>query len=420
MLHLTGPVLADDGAGCWRALPEAWVFEGKILYSEPDGVGQGWQEISGWAIPGLADVHAHIGLGADGEVDRETAEQQALAEARKGVLLIRDAGSPQDTRWVQGRDDLPRLIRAGRHVARPKRYTRNFARELEDVSDLPEALAEEARSGDGWVKLVADWIDRDTGVLGPLWPDEVLVDAFAAVHESGARVTAHSFCREAIDGLLEAGIDCIEHGTGMDSDHISEAARRGIAVTPTMIQIDRFEEFAQRGDARFPEYAAQMRAMYVRREEQFAAFVDAGLTILPGSDAGGELPHGLVPKELARWVSIGMPAAEALHRGAARARQYLATPRHPELDEGLSLLRHLARSEAESQDPGAYVGSASVPGFCDSGLRPPRRMTSDDEIGWLRDGDSADLALYPSDPREDISVLETPSAVILRGAVIGG
>ena len=31
MLHLTGPVLADDGAGGWRALPEAWVFEGKIL-----------------------------------------------------------------------------------------------------------------------------------------------------------------------------------------------------------------------------------------------------------------------------------------------------------------------------------------------------------------------------------------------------
>ncbi len=39
------------------------------------------------------------------------------------------------------------------------------------------AMAQEAARGDGWVKIVADWIDRDLGPEGdlrPLWPDDVL------------------------------------------------------------------------------------------------------------------------------------------------------------------------------------------------------------------------------------------------------
>ena len=51
---------------------------------------------------------------------------------------------------------------------------RGFAIELEDEWQLPEALAEQARRGDGWVKLVGDWIDRSAGDLAPLWSDEVL------------------------------------------------------------------------------------------------------------------------------------------------------------------------------------------------------------------------------------------------------
>ncbi|NCD17340.1 MAG: amidohydrolase, partial [Actinobacteria bacterium] len=204
-------------------------------------------ELDGVVLPGLVDVHCHVGLGERGEVARETAEAQALADRDTGVLLIRDAGVPSDTRWIDDRPDLPRIIRAGRHLARPRRYLPGFAEELDDVAALPEAMARNARAGDGWVKLVADWIDRSEGAdsrVRPLWPADVLADGVAAAHAAGARVTAHAFSHEAIDPLLEAGIDCIEHGTGMDADQIAEAARRGIPVTPTMIQVDNFAEFA--------------------------------------------------------------------------------------------------------------------------------------------------------------------------------
>ena len=71
-------------------------------------------------MPGLVDAHCHIGLDAHGAVDEATTEEQAVADRDAGALLLRDCGSPADTRWVHERDDLPRLIRCGRHIARTR------------------------------------------------------------------------------------------------------------------------------------------------------------------------------------------------------------------------------------------------------------------------------------------------------------
>ena len=118
---------------------------------------------------------------------------QAQTDRDAGTLLIRDCGSPVDTRRCEDRADLPEIIRAGRHLGRPKRYIPGLAVELDDPALLPEAVAAQARAGDGWVKLVGDWIDREVGDLAPLWPDDVLVAAIDAAHAAGARVTAHVF-----------------------------------------------------------------------------------------------------------------------------------------------------------------------------------------------------------------------------------
>jgi hypothetical protein len=39
-------------------------------------------------------------------VPDQRAEEHALAERAAGALLLRDAGSPADTRWMDDRDDL--------------------------------------------------------------------------------------------------------------------------------------------------------------------------------------------------------------------------------------------------------------------------------------------------------------------------
>ena len=352
VLHLRGPVLVgpDEIAG------EAWVVGGRITYERPaDDV----TAVDGGVVPGLVDAHCHIGLDAHGAVDEQTSEAQAVADRDAGALLLRDAGSPADTRWVDEREDLPRLVRAGRHIARPKRYLRDFADEVEP-EQLVETVRRQAARGDGWVKLVGDWIDRDTGDLAPCWPLEALRPAITAAHEAGARVTAHCFSEDSLADLVEAGIDCIEHATGLDDRSLHMLAERGVEIVPTLINIDTFPDIAAAAEGKFPAYAAHMRALHERRHATVRAARDAGLPIFAGTDAGGSLAHGRVVDEVLELARAGLPPVDALTAACWSARHWLGR-------DGLS------------------------------------------------EGASADLLVLDGDPRKDLRVLQSPSAVVLRG-----
>jgi imidazolonepropionase-like amidohydrolase len=356
-LHLSGPVVVGPD----EERPTAWVVDGRITYDAPSGRVGDVETVAGWVLPGLVDAHCHIGLDAHGAVDATTSEQQALADRAAGALLLRDAGSPADTRWVDEREDLPRLVRAGRHLARPTRYIRNFAHEIEP-DDLAAYVAVEAQRGDGWVKLVGDWIDREAGDLTPCWPRWALDQAMAAAHEHGARVTAHCFGEESIRDLVEAGIDCVEHATGLTEETIPLLAERGVAIVPTLVNIASFPGIADAGEARYPAYAAHMRELHERRYATVSAARDAGIPIYVGTDAGGSLPHGLVGAEVAELVTAGLSPAEAVAAACWSARSWLGRP-------------------------------------------------------GLEEGESADLVVYAEDPRQSPAVLAHPAAVVLRGVV---
>jgi hypothetical protein len=203
VLRLRGHILTSPDS----QIDDAWVVGGRLTFTAPGPELAGRaHEVTGWVLPGLVDAHCHVGLGPHGEVPPATALQQALADRDAGTLLIRDAGQPGDTRWIDDREDLPVIIRAGRHVARSRRYLRNFGHEIEP-DDLVPYVRKEARRGDGWVKLVGDWIDRDAGDLAPCWPLPALQAAITAAHQEGARVTAHCFGEDCLPDLLAAGID---------------------------------------------------------------------------------------------------------------------------------------------------------------------------------------------------------------------
>jgi imidazolonepropionase-like amidohydrolase len=352
-LRFRGPVLPDGEPR------DLYVVDGRITLEQQPGAETAAE---GWIVPGLVDAHCHLGLDAHGAVDDATTEEQAVADRDAGALLLRDCGSPADTRWVHDRDDLPRLIRCGRHLARTRRYIRDYAHEVEP-DDLVEYVAQEAQAGDGWVKLVGDWISRETGDLAPSFPDEAFAAAIATAHEHGARVTAHCFGETVLPVLIEAGIDCIEHGTGLTTDLVDTMAARGVALVPTAVQLDNFPAYAEAGRAKFPAYADHMLDLHVRRRETIMAAYEAGVAIFAGTDAGGVLPHGGIADEVAELAAYGMPADYALGAASWRARAWLGW--NAELDEGAP----------------------------------------------------ADFVVYPRDPRLDLSVLPEPSAVVLRGRV---
>ena len=355
-LHVRGRALPGGEPVQW------WVDRG-VLSAEPIAHAEtvfGADGDGGWIIPGLVDAHCHVGLGPGGAVDFDQAVEQAETERDRGALLLRDAGSPVDTRSLDDRDDLPRIIRAGRHIARPKRYLPGVPIDVEDESQLPAAVAQQARYGDGWVKLVGDWIDRGAGDLAPLWSDDVLVDAIAAAHAEGARVTAHVFGEDALPGLINAGIDCIEHGTGITDDVIELMLEHGTALVPTLINIENFPGIADAA-SKYPTYAKHMRDLYATCHQRVAAAHDAGVPIFAGTDAGGMIAHGRIGDEVAALRTVGLSATDALGAACWDARVWLGRPA-------------------------------------------------------LEHGAPADLVCYADDPRQP-GVLDHPAVVILRGKV---
>ena len=356
-LHLRGHGLPDDEPVEW------WIVDG-VLSSEPvkdaETVFDG-----GWILPGLVDAHCHVGLGEHGPLDNlDDCIRQAEVERDAGALLLRDCGSPVDTRALADHDDLPDIIRAGRHLARPKRYQRGFAVELDDEAALPAAVAEQARFGDGWVKLVGDWIDRDAGDLAPLWSDEVLKAAIDAAHANGARVTAHVFGEDALPGLIKAGIDCIEHGTGLTDDTVGLMVEYGTALVPTLINIANFPGIADAA-VKFPKYSQHIRALHDRCPSRIGAAREAGVPIYAGTDAGSMVAHGRIADEIDALTGIGMSPTDALGAASWNAREWLGRP-------------------------------------------------------GTRHGAPADLVCFSDDPRQGAAVVGDPDLVLLRGRVFRG
>ena len=356
VLHLSGVVLPE---GEHR---EVWVRDGRFTFDPVPGA----ETVSrgGWLVPGLVDAHCHVGIATGGTPvdDLAAARAQALTERAAGVLALRDCGSPVDTRALDDEVDLPRILRAGRHISAPRRYIPGLAVEVEPAALVAEVRTQ-ARRGDGWVKLIGDWIDRGLGDLGPQWPREALDAAIAAAHEEGARVTAHTFGTDALPDLVAAGIDCIEHGAGLTEELIADMAARGTAVVPTLVNVANFPGFAAAGEQKFPAYASTMRRLYAGSGAVVRAAFDAGVPIFAGTDAGGGISHGVIADEVRALHEAGLPADAALAAASWSARAWLGLP-------------------------------------------------------CIEEGAPADLVVYDRDPRADLDALRRPQRMLLRGRVV--
>ncbi|RJL32431.1 amidohydrolase family protein [Bailinhaonella thermotolerans] len=356
-LHVRGVVLPGD------EVRDVYLVGDRVTFEPVPGaetVASG-----GFVLPGLVDAHCHIGIRPGSAPVESVDEARALAmlDRDAGVLAMRDAGSPYPYPELDDDPEMPRLSRAGTHIAPPRRYLRGLFTET-PAEELTSRVLEQARAGNGWVKIVADWIDRETGDLGPTYDFDTLKAAVDMAHRAGARVAVHTFDEKAVEACVRAGADSIEHGTGLTVELAETMASEGAALVPTMINVETFEGIAARADGKFPAYAAHMRRLQAGFPEVVRAAYESGAQIFAGTDAGGGIDHGLLAEEMMLLhEKAGMRAVDVLAAASWRARAWLGLP-------------------------------------------------------GLVEGGFADLVVYESDPREDLSVVRTPSRVVLRGRVV--
>jgi imidazolonepropionase-like amidohydrolase len=355
-LHVRGTVLPDG------EVRDLWLVGDRVTLEpvrDAETISDG-----GWILPGLVDAHCHFGIaaGAKPVTSLDQARELAGQDRDAGVLAVRDAGSPFPYPELDDEPGIPRLVRAGRHVAAPRRYLRDVGVEVE-AGEVVAAVTEQAKAGTGWVKLVGDWIDRSVGDLAPSWDAATMAAAVAAAHDAGVRAAVHTFSEEGVEIMVRAGVDSVEHGTGLSLGLIDEMARRGTALVPTMINIATFGGIADQARDKFAGYADHMIALRDRFPGVVRAAHEAGVPIYVGTDAGGGIRHGLAAEEMLLLRDAGLPVIDILGSASWRAREWLG-----------------------------------FPGLVEGGL--------------------ADLVVYPADPREDLAVVRHPQRIVLRGQVI--
>ncbi len=287
-------------------------------------------------LPGLIDAHVHLVWSA-GPLPHELVRQESRGvtmlrcagnvarHLRAGVTTIRDVGSTDgmaiDVRSAIEKGVLrgPRVVAAGRAVAMTGGHAHYLGREADGVDGVRLAVREELKAGADCIKVMASG-----GVYGhreevgnPQLSVEEMRVAVDEAHKAGRKVTAHAYSSQAIANALDAGVDCLEHGSFLEPDAADRMLRSGVFLVPTLsVYRAMFETAAELGT---PEYIVRKteRVSQASRAALRTA-LEAGIRLAAGTDCGAPgHPHGQLAREVELMVEYGASPAQALRAASA-------------------------------------------------------------------------------------------------------
>lgn len=340
--------------------PHTLVIERGLLRVEPIDDGP---TPTSYATSGLVEAHGHISYPhtKDDPVSELRWMNERRADyAQTGVTLIRDMGATDDAICrLLDTPGLPRVHPTGIMILR----NRDWPFTETQPKDLVRACVERIEAGASWVKVFSDWTNDFQGHLDPgfsatdevTYPLEVLRKAVAAVHERGGRVGAHCFAREGARVAIEAGVDTLEHGWGVDEELLELMLKHGTAWAPLAGIARTMWNSAE--DLGHTDRQPWLRRAMSRMARMLPLAEERGVVLLAGTD---QFPAVTVADEVAQLHALGVSKVGAVAAGSWSARGYL------------------------------------------------------NELG-LSSGAPADLVLYPRDPREDLTVLLEPELILIGG-----
>ena len=310
-------------------------------------------------VPGMVDCHSHLTLpGGSHWIERGSdnpeqllryAEHNAKLQTNSGVRWARDVGAPVGDDPVDGRKralslglrdrwrghaEYPYVRAAGSWVTRASSIPMGLAVEAEDADELLRLTLQQLDDGADFVKLYLDGPDPNAAP----WSADEVRRVVAAVHERGAKVTAHAGRLNGSRVCAEAGVDCIEHGFELDEDCVRLMVERGIALVSTLSVLKSWATFGNTTTIeRFasPDGRKRVAERWEAARSSIRLAQAAGVLLGGGTDFGGGSGRAnQLAWEVEALTEAGLQPWEALAAVTWKAGEILGEPEAGLIREG--------------------------------------------------------------------------------------
>jgi imidazolonepropionase-like amidohydrolase len=339
-----------------------------------------------WLLPGLMNMHVHLGLklpGAAGEsLTNETDVEEVLRMAGNarlsllsGVTTVRLVGEDHGTDFAlrraidNGEVTGPRIKTAGEVISPTGGHG---SLQADGPYALAHAVREQIKEGADWIKIAISGGISDThgDISAAPMTDEELSTLIEVAHRNGIKVTAHNGSSVAARVAMKFGIDCFEHGYHFDLSVLKEMKAKGVWLVPTIVvtQPGALEFYRKIGSP--PWYLERVKSAGVDHWAMMQNAIRLGVNIALGTDQFPFEPNDGTTATVAEaelYVKAGMTPLQALRA--------------------------------------ATVNSAQLIGM-------------EKDLGTLEPGKFADVIAVTADPVQDIRALRTIGFVMKGGAVV--